>query len=449
MQRTAHGQHDKAPLYSWYVVAVLTLVYLFSFMDRQILSLLIEPIRADLGISDTQISLLGGIAFALCHSTAALPLGRLADAWSRKGVIIAGATVWCSLTAVCGLAQNFWQMFAARMGVGVGEAALSPAAYAMIQDYFPPRQFATAMGVFVVGAPLGVGSALLVGGVFAELLSGIPPISVPLLGQLAPWQTIFIAIGLLGFVTVLLMATVKEPRRKGLIALPDSPPAHAALPVSEIKVFLTLNRALFAPYLSGLALLNVFNYGVLIWCPTLMVRKFEWTIAQSGMRLGLLMLVLGTLAPICAARYVNMLQKRGRADAALAGVLLGAALVLPFAIAAPLVDTQWLAFALFGPVFFFIFFVAGVVPTSILVVTPNQMRSQISAVYLFIVNTIGVGLGPTAFAFATDFVFGRDSALPYSMALVSTLTIGAGVLLIFISRPAYRASVQRAQQWET
>jgi MFS family permease len=198
------------------VVGVLTFVYIFSFIDRQILNLLVRPIRRDLGISDFQMSLLMGFSFALFYTLFGIPLGRLADSRSRRTIIAVGFTVWSLMTAGCGLARNFVQMLLLRVGVGVGEAALSPAAYSIITDYFPPKRRATAISVYSMGIYIGSGIAFIVGGLVAGLAAAQETWNVPLVGATRPWQVVFFIVGIPGVFLALLMYTVREPARRGI-----------------------------------------------------------------------------------------------------------------------------------------------------------------------------------------------------------------------------------------
>src|SRR5215211_5283997 len=179
------------PRYAWYVVGVLAFVYIFSFIDRQILNLLVRPIRRDLGISDTQMSLLMGFAFALFYTFFGIPLGRLADSRSRRTLIALGFAFWSMFTAACGLAKNFAQLMLMRMGVGVGEAALSPAAYSMITDYFPPKRRATAISIYSTGIYIGSGLALIIGGLVARFAAAQELWNLPVVGETRPWQVVF------------------------------------------------------------------------------------------------------------------------------------------------------------------------------------------------------------------------------------------------------------------
>jgi MFS family permease len=202
------------PARAWWTVIVLTFAYVVSFVDRTILSLLIEPIKADLALSDTQIALVQGIAFGLFYAAMGLPLGWLADRMSRRLLIGIGAGFWCLATAACGLAASFPQLFLARIGVGVGEAALSPAAMSMISDSFPKERRALPIGIYAGAAALGAGLALILGGSVIRLVSGASQVSLPLVGDVAAWQAAFILVGVFGLVLLPLMATVVEPLRR-------------------------------------------------------------------------------------------------------------------------------------------------------------------------------------------------------------------------------------------
>jgi len=200
--------------YAWYVVAVLTLTYTVSFIDRQIMSLMIEPIRRDLNITDTQVSLLIGLAFAVFYTLLGIPIARLADRRSRRTIIAVGIATWCFMTAFCGLARSYAQLFLARVGVGVGEAALSPSALSIISDYFPKRTRGRAIAVYNTGISLGTGLAMIVGGALVAHVMVSPPVRLPFVGELYAWQTVFMLVGLPGLFLALLMFTVREPRRR-------------------------------------------------------------------------------------------------------------------------------------------------------------------------------------------------------------------------------------------
>jgi MFS family permease len=247
------------PAYAWYVVIVLTFVYVFSFIDRQILNLMVGPIRRDLQISDTEMSLLTGFSFALFYTFFGLPLGRVADSGNRRGLIAAGFAIWSLFTAGSGLARNFIQMAIMRMGVGVGEATLSPAAYSLITDYFPPHRRATAQSIYNIAQYLGTGVAFMVGGAVIGLASAQPEWILPLVGSIHSWQLVFFIVGLPGVLLSLLMLSVAEPVRRG-------PGAEAKKPSpGEVLAFAKANRATLVCHNVGVALLGFSAYGNAVW----------------------------------------------------------------------------------------------------------------------------------------------------------------------------------------
>ena len=253
------AQQYPNPAYAWYVVGVLCAAYLFAFIDRIIVGLLTPAIQADLGISDTQAGLLQGMAFALFYTIFGLPLGWLADRWSRKRLLSIGMTVWSVMTATCGLASSFLLLFLARVGVGIGEATLNPCAASMISDYFPARTRPRAFGVYVLGTALGAVLTYLTGGFVIGALQTHATVSVPFLGDLKSWQVTFLAVGLPGLIPALLfMFTVKEPRRLDLAAARKGNASWA-----ETGAFLKLNRTTFFCQFLGVALILMAGYGFL------------------------------------------------------------------------------------------------------------------------------------------------------------------------------------------
>lgn len=418
----------------WYAVLILAVAYIFSYMDRQLLTLLIEPIRSDLGITDTQVSLLAGFAFAICYSIAALPLGRLSDISTRRNLIAAGIAAWSVMTVSCGISRSFPQLFVSRMGVGIGEAALPPAAYSLIADYFPAEKLALALGVFVIGAPLGGGLALVAGAAVVDFVSRMPELSLGGAVMYA-WQVAFVAVGSAGFLVALLALTIKEPPRMQLGAGQVS----QGYSVAEIVAFLRRHARLFVPLLLGLSFGNIFNYGMLAWLPTLLMRSHGWTLAQAGWSVGMLFLIFGCAGPPIGGWIVQALTRRGYHDACLRTILIGFAVLIPAAVLMPLATSPAVALALMAVIVFGIFLTAGVFPTLIQIITPNRMRGQVSALSLFVVNLAGLGLGPTAYALVTDYVFRADERLGYSLLSVSVLLLSAAAVLIFRSVLPYRA----------
>jgi MFS family permease len=273
--------------YAWYVVAVLTLAYVFSFIDRQILSLLVGPIQRDLGISDKQLSLLMGASFAVFYTLFGIPLGRLADTRNRRSLIAAGIAFWSLMTAACGVTRTFWQLALARMGVGVGEATLSPSAYSLIADYFRPERRSTAMSVYSMGIYLGSGLSFILGGLVVKFASAQESLLLPFIGPIRSWQMVFLYVGLPGLAVAMLLFTIREPVRRGLAGLRGGQmAAHASM--REVRNYLSDNRATFAFLNLGMALITLNAYGAVSWIPAMFARRHGWAPADAGLVFGLI-----------------------------------------------------------------------------------------------------------------------------------------------------------------
>jgi MFS family permease len=435
--------------YAWYVVGVLTLVYIFSFIDRQILNLLVRPIRRDLGITDFQMSLLMGFSFALFYTFFGIPLGRLADSRNRRTMIAVGFAMWSIMTAACGLARNFVQMLLLRMGVGVGEASLSPAAYSIITDYFQPKRRATAISVYSMGIYIGSGIAFIVGGLVAGLASAQATWMLPLVGATRPWQVVFFVVGLPGVLLALLMFTVREPTRRGIKMLKaaDGKARVSQVPMSEVVAYLKQNWRTFLCHNLGFALLSFSSYGSSAWIPTFFVRNHGWTESQAGQIYGLIVAIASTLGIVAGGRMADWMEQRGQRDATMRVGLIVALAWLPCGVLYPLVPSANWAAALLIPSAFLAAAPFGVSAAAIQQMMPGTMRGQASAIYLFVINLIGLGLGPSAVAAITDFVFEDDEAVRYSLVSVATVAhIVAGALL-FVGLKPFLASLDRLKEW--
>lgn len=435
--------------YAWYVVGVLTFVYVFSFVDRQILNLLVRPIRRDLGISDTQMSLLMGLSFAVFYTFFGLPLGRLADSKSRRTLIAAGFALWSVFTVGCGMARNFGQMLLMRMGVGVGEAALSPAAYSLITDYFPPKRRATAISVYSMGIYIGSGLAFIIGGTVAGFASTQEMWQLPIVGATRPWQVVFFIVGAPGVLLALLMYTVREPIRHGTKFIQDTrgKTVAAKVPFGEVVDYLRLNWRTFLCHNVGFALLSFSSYGSSAWVPTFFVRNHGWTEAQAGQVYGWVVMIFGTLGIVAGGRFADWLTERGYRDATMRTGLIVSLGWLPFGMIYPLVPNPYVAVALLMPAAFMTSAPFGVAPAAIQQMMPNAMRGQASAIYLFVVNLIGLGLGPTAVALTTDYIFENDQAINYSLFMVATVAHLVAAGLLWAGLKPFIASLERLKAW--
>ena len=427
------GERPASLAYPWFVVAILMVAYVFSFVDRQILNLLVGPIRADLGISDTQMSLLMGFSFAIFYTILGIPLARIADAKSRRGLIVAGIVVWSAMTALCGLAKHYWQLLLFRIGVGVGEAALSPAAYSMIADYFPPERRSTAMSVYSMGIFLGSGIAFLVGGLVVQYSVAQGTVLLPLLGEIRPWQMVFLILGASGIVFSFAFLLVREPKRQGVVDGQDS------LPFSEVVSYLWANRRAVLSHNVGFAMMAMCSYGTTAWIPTYFIRSHGWTAAEIGVVLGLQVVVFACAGIIIGGRIADRWIKRGHTGAALrVGVVAGVVTMIGGAAYLLAPNGTIAAVALVVPVFA-LAMPFGAAPAALQEIVPNRMRGMTTAVYLFMTNMIGLGIGPTAIAVCTDYVFADDGMLRWSMLIVAGISTLIAIAILIGGMQPYRA----------
>jgi len=424
--------------YPWLVVAILMVAYVLSFVDRQILNLLVGPIRRDLGISDTQMSLLMGFSFAIFYTILGIPLGRLADRWNRRGLIAAGVVVWSVMTSLCGLARSYWQLFLLRIGVGVGEATLSPAAYSMIADYFPPERRATAISVYSMGIYLGSGIAFLLGGLVIQFAVAQGTVTLPLVGDIRPWQLVFFVLGGSGIVFSLAFLLVREPPRQGVGE------SGSLVPLRAVVAYLWRNRRTVLCHNVGFAMIAFCSYGIGAWVPSFFIRTFNWKAGEVGIIYGLIVAVFGCLGILFGGWLTDRWLRQGLPDAALrVGLCASGAAIAGNAFL--LADSGTLAAFLLAPSVFALGMPFGAAPAAILAIVPNPMRGQTAAIYLFIVNLIGLGVGPTAVALVTDHVFADDLALRWSMLIVGTVANLAAIALLAAGLKPYRETVLRAR----
>ena len=425
--------------YAWYVVVVLAIANAVSFIDRLILSLLVPAIKADLNLSDTEISLLQGFAFALFYTLMGLPLARWADARSRKWLITAGVAFWSAMTALCGVARDFWPLFAARVGVGAGEATLSPSAYSILADYFPPDKLALPIGVFSAGITAGMGLALIGGAAAIQTVTGLGEVQVPLLGSLGGWRLVFVIVGALGIIVIGLMLTVREPARRdagGRVAGAGEP---SSVPLGEVFAYLREHWRLYALTMIGYGMTSVSAYGILSWTPTFYVRSYELTIPTAGYLIGLVALVGGISGSFAGGLAADWLARRDDPNAKLRVLLVCCVFLLPAGALSPLMPNVQLALSLLFFTFFFGAAATGPTGSFIQIITPNRMRAQLGAVYQLALNLVGLGLGPTAVALFTDFVFGDEAMVRYSIVAVVVIFNPLAIGLSYLALRHYAA----------
>jgi MFS family permease len=423
---------------AWWAVAIFCIAAVLSYTDRQILSLLVDPIRVQLRISDFQVSLLQGLAFSLIYSLVGLPFGRLADTWPRRIVILLGVVVWTLSTVACGLADSFASLFVARIFVGVGEAALAPAAMSMIADLFPPQRRGTAIGIFLMGMVVGGGVALGIGGgLVATAQSGFLA-GAPLLGELAPWRVALVLLGLPGVLVCLLLLTVAEPVRRS----PSGGLVDSRLSLREtLRVFVRL-RATVLPLLGAMAMMSAGDFSLLNWTPTVLSRVFHLGPSAIGSLLGGAVIATGLAGTVAGGFVSDQLAKSGglrtRAMAAAA-----AAMALPGALVAVAPTSGWVlaAFCLWSTLSSA---TAAIGITTMQEAVPNAVRGVSVASISFGNMLVGLGLGTMATALLTDALFHDPLAVAKSIGLVMTI---AGALAIALYLASARELGRTAAAW--
>jgi len=428
-----------APRVAWYMVIVLMIAYILSFIDRVILGLLVGPIRADLGISETQMSLLYGFVFAVFYTGLGVPIAWAIDRYNRRNIIVVGVALWSGMTALCGVARGFVELALARIGVAVGEAVLSPATYSMAGDSFPEKRLGRALSVFVIGLPLGVGLALIIGGFVIQFVSSSPEYTLPVIGTIRAWQLTFLLVGIPGLLLALWILTIPEPARR------HRAEAVTKASVGDTVAWLAARWKAYTSLILGFSVLgmvmNVFQiYGVQYF-----VRVLQLPLADAGFRVGSAIAVFGTAGILVGGWLTDRWRAAGRLDASMRVGLTAAVALVPFAAGCTLLGDLALSTLFLVPIGFFTAFAFGAGATGVVVLTPPRMRAQASAIYLLFVNLIGIGLAPFLTAAITQYGYADDLAVGKSCAIVAG---GATVLatgLFLWGLPHFRAALAALQ----
>lgn len=421
---------------SWTLVFILVLAYICAFADRQILSLLVDPIKRDLNITDTQFSLLNGLAFTLCYTVVGLPLAWLADRGSRRNLIISCISFWSLMTALCGMANTYWSLFLARMGVGAGEAGLSPAAYSMIADHFPPEKRARPMSVYATGSILGAGIAFMVGGAVVQWTSDAHHIVLPVIGSIKPWQVAFFSVAMIGPPVVLAMFFLREPARREVGARHDGDGGSTAL-IGYLRrrgrVFLLLT---FAYGISGMV---IASYKA--WAPAMLMRQFGWDVGTVGFVLGGMLMIGSGVGVLVGGWLSDRLAKGGRIDAPPMASLVAACVAAPFAIAAPFASSSEAVTVLLGAATFGFGLMQGLPAPALQAIAPNRLRARIFATYFLIGNPIAFIVGPTAVAMVSDNIFQDPTKVGIALACVSAVAMPLSAACLIAALAPFRRAV--------
>ncbi len=426
--------------YIWYVAVVLALAHMISFVDRFLISLVMEPLKADLQISDTQLGLLQGTSFVLLYVLAAIPLGQLADRVNRRNLIVAGILFWTIATAACGFAETFETLFIARIAVGLGEAALVPAAMSLLATYFQREQLGRAVSIFTTGASLGKSAAFLVGGLVFAILTANAGLSIPFVGNYAPWQGVFIIAAVPGIMLALLMFTVAEPKRA---------PAHKAKKwFAPAFDHIRANHRAYLLHTGAAAATVLLVQSVTAWAPTFFVREHGLSVGQAGMLVGSALVVAGPLGHLTGG-YLTDRFARGAIQAPTSNVMaIGLLMSIPFAFLFTSGLGLVASIAGFSGMTFFFTMSAPASLAGLQMLTPTRLRGLTTSIFLLIVTLVGVGVGPLLIGFVTDTVFVGPEFLGKSLISVILVVATLGAIMAWTSRHTVHQTIERVSNDE-
>ena len=422
-----------APRLAWYAAGVFALALMFAMLDRGIFSLMIQSIKQDFGLSDIEVGMLLGPAGILFYVFIGIPMARLVDIYPRNIVLSAGMLVTNGVTAVCGIAQSFAQLFACRMVVGVGGSAHGPGTYSMLADYFPPRKLPRAIAVLQAGFIAGTGLSMIIGGVLLGMTAHWEPTRIGGL-VIRNWQWVLICIGVPGLIATTLVRLLPEPPRRGKIS------TGRAMPLGVVAKEAWRRRGVYAPLFIALALSSIEAGGLAEWRPAFMQRSYGWTPQQVGLWFGTLSFITFPLGVVLGTWLTERLGRHYK-DTPLRVTCLVWSLSIPFLVAAPLMPTGELA-AIVGSMSG-LFSMASAVPQNVAIqtITPNEMRGQVTAMYLFMF-TVFQAIGSLVIAAVTQYVIGDESKLWLSMVITAAVFMPAAAFIISRGLKPYAAEIR-------
>ena len=417
---------------------MLTATYTFSFIDRQIINLLVDPIRTDLSLSDSQVSFLQGLAFVLPYVLLSIPLGRVVDRANRIRVLVIGILVWTISCVTCGLAKNFWQLGMARMGVGAGEASVTPASWSLLADYFPEDKRALPVSIFLMGPYLGAGLSLILGAGVVGWASGLGSIELPVIGALAPWQLTFMLVALPGLLMVFLLPLLQEPPRTQRLTQTAEP-----LSWGDVASYVWPRRGVFGAYLLGAPFIVLVLYALQAWVPSLLIRVHGLEIVDAGRYYGTIALLAGSagvLSGPVAARWLATRTDPSRAP--LITSIWSTSLLIPVLVGAGLAESLSWALVLITGASYLVTFPLALFATGLQSASPNEMRGLMAGCFVLSTNLIGLALGPTSVALASDYIFESTQAVGSSLALVGATVLPMAVLLLWRGLSAVKSGAE-------
>ncbi len=418
-------------LYPWFIAAMLALAFAVAFIDRQVLNLLVEPVKRSLSLSDTEFSLLQGLGFVAAYASMGIVFGRLADRTNRRNLLVLGALIWSIFTALCGLATGFGSFFGARAGVGAAEACLLPAGWSLLADYFPTDRLPRAISIFLLGPFVGGGLALIFGGLLFKHIAGSSFAS--LFPGLEAWRLTFVAVAIPGVVVaLLLLLVVREPPRRLMVQSSDP---HFTL--REVAAFMWDERAFYGYFFGGVSLLTVGLYSLPAWTPALLMRAHGGTPASVGVQYGTTTLLAGSLGVLLGPWIGRRLARRFPKDAPVRTAMVAGLCAAPACLYLPFAPSYWTALIASSIASCCLNFALPVAAAALQTTTPNRMRGVVRSAYAFVLTSIGMGLAPTLVALATDRIFGDPARVGMALGWITGLSALLALPLLHVAARHY------------
>ena len=421
--------------YGYSAVGILTLAQIFAFIDRQIPSMLVEPIKQDFNLTDSQIALLGGAAFSIFYAIMALPIGYAVDRYKRTRVLGIGIFLWSLMTALAGLANSFGRLFGARIGVAVGEAVMAPTSVSLVSDYFPENKQGKPMGIITSGVYIGIGITLLGGGFLIDYLTELGGLNLPLIGYVKPWQATFMIVGVPGLFVALGAFLLTEPKRFDEKVEQDNIEGRQ-------NVFLHINehKKTLLPMFGGLIFMALIFYSFTFWAPTMMIRTYNISLTEAGFFLGIITIISSITGTIFAGSVVDYLRNRNYRDAPVRAAMFAVILAFPPIVLLTFVNTEIAAWIC---IFIYLFFISSFAPLGLLAVSGvsrGNVKGQLAAIHAFLMMAFGLSLGPQLTAFFTDFVFTDTNKINWSISATGALVLPISALFFKASLSKYKES---------
>lgn len=421
--------------YGYSAVGILTLAQIFAFIDRQIPSMLVEPIKQDFNLTDSQIALLGGAAFSIFYAIMALPIGYAVDRYKRTRVLGIGIFLWSLMTALAGLANSFGRLFGARIGVAVGEAVMAPTSVSLVSDYFPENKQGKPMGIITSGVYIGIGITLLGGGFLIDYLTELGGLNLPLIGYVKPWQATFMIVGVPGLFVALGAFLLTEPKRF------DEKVGQGNMEGRQ-NVFLHINehKKTLLPMFGGLIFMALIFYSFTFWAPTMMIRTYNISLTEAGFFLGIITIISSITGTIFAGSVVDYLRNRNYRDAPVRAAMFAVILAFPPIVLLSFVNTEIAAWIC---IFIYLFFISSFAPLGLLAVSGvsrGNVKGQLAAIHAFLMMAFGLSLGPQLTAFFTDFVFTDTNKINWSISATGALVLPISALFFKASLSKYKES---------